>query len=157
MVMFRGVTKVFAEADDLIGLGWTILQGLMPWGLPEAVGMTFSGNVQEGRADLKLYLRSLRDALWTQFAQAICEGRKYVECEVCGKSMQISPDTHRTNRKLCSNACKTAAYRQRQRRAQELREKGWNVRRIASEVGSDVATVKGWLEDKKKGRGDNGT
>ncbi len=101
-------------------------------------------------AHIVLAPNSLRTAIWLQFAAAVCENKDFRQCEVCGKSFQISPETSRTSRTLCSSACKAKAHRTRQARALALAVRGKTVRQIATAVGSKEITVKGWMKNARK-------
>jgi hypothetical protein len=91
----------------------------------------------------------LLKAMWLQFALGTSEGKKYRCCAVCGTWYELSPDTARTNRLFCSDGCKSRGYRQKQERARQLFSEKNTIRQIAKELGSDVATVKGWITGKK--------
>jgi hypothetical protein len=51
----------------------------------------------------------------------------------------------RNDRLTCSNTCRTRAYRDRQKRAQELHAAGKPPQEIAEILGSILETVTGWL------------
>ena len=95
---------------------------------------------------------SLADAVRLQFADSVCQNRQFKDCEVCGRPFEISPDTARVNRTLCSNACKTKSYRRRRTQARQLHADGKSARVIAGAVGSDFETVKGWVAAVEKPR-----
>ena len=88
---------------------------------------------------------NLVGALWIQLSQSMTGERAFVRCKQCGRWLSISPDTHRTNRELCSERCKSAAYRTRKQRARELTAQGMKPAAIAREVGSTTKVVRGWL------------
>jgi hypothetical protein len=56
---------------------------------------------------------ALLDALWQQFAVAITEGKTYQQCPACSKWFELSPSLNRADKRFCSDACRTRAYRQR--------------------------------------------
>jgi hypothetical protein len=143
-------TPAYAEPSDMVALAWVLLSNCLPLYLPVEASLIFGSRKRPTHVAFGFH--SLRDALWAQLARAISDGRTFIECENCGKSMELSLEAHRTNRTLCSNACKSAIYRQRQRRAIDLHEKKWSRRQIAKEVGSDEATIKGWLDNHKAKR-----
>lgn len=99
------------------------------------------------RHKLAIVPRTLRDAIWLQFALAVIEHRKYGSCEVCGKPFEISPQVARTNRKLCSAACKAKAHRKRREQALALASQGRTPKQIAKQVGSQLSTVQKWLTE----------
>jgi hypothetical protein len=98
-----------------------------------------------GWGELKYVPTTLLDALWLQFAEAVCGEKVYRECVVCGKPFEISPDAARTNRILCSSSCKVKAYRTRKARACKLWDKGITLATIVRETGSDTEQVQKWL------------
>jgi hypothetical protein len=57
---------------------------------------------------------------------------------------------NRANKLTCGNKCRQAAHRQRRQRAQELQEAGKTIKQIASELGSNVESVKRWLQKRKE-------
>ena len=99
---------------------------------------------------LAIVPRSLRDAIWLQFALAVIGHKKYGACDVCGKPYEISPQVARTNRTLCSAACKARAHRQRRDRALKLDSEGRTPKQIAKQVGSQLSTVQKWLTEAKE-------
>jgi hypothetical protein len=88
---------------------------------------------------------SLLGALWLQFAQAIDANKDYRRCRECGKWFVLSPETARTNKLFCSNACRSKAYRKRQVEAQRLYAEGVPIEKIADKLGSDLKTVRSWV------------
>jgi hypothetical protein len=58
---------------------------------------------------------ALIQAIWFQFAQHACEGSQLLRCERCSTPFVVGSRTgRRTSSKWCSNACKVAAYQERQ-------------------------------------------
>lgn len=101
----------------------------------------------EDRSRLGLYLvpGSLIGALWLQFAQAIDRRAEFRRCEECRAWFEVSSEGFRTSKLYCSNACRLRAYRKRQAEARRLYAEGNKLEDIALALGSDVATVKGWI------------
>jgi hypothetical protein len=85
--------------------------------------------------------------LWLQFAQAVAQNKSYGRCLSCGIWFERSPETGRTHRRFCSNACRSWMHRRRQQQAQQWHAEGVAVRAIAKKLDTDVQTVKGWLAD----------
>jgi hypothetical protein len=98
---------------------------------------------------LKLIPPSLWHAMYFQFADAIHGNKRYKRCEGCGRWFELSPSVNRADRLTCSDSCRVKLYRQRMRRAQEMHAKGITVAVIASELGSDVKTIKTWIKKRK--------
>jgi hypothetical protein len=64
-------------------------------------------------SNLELWTDSLISAMYMQLAQAVSGNKKYRQCAWCKSSFEITPRIARTNRMFCSNACKQADYRHR--------------------------------------------
>ena len=101
------------------------------------------GNI--GWGELRFVPRCLIDAIWLQFAEAVCGNKNYRQCLVCGKPFELSPDTARTSRLFCSDSCKMHSYRQRKTKTANLWDQGVSVQEIAEAVGSDEAYVHKWV------------
>jgi hypothetical protein len=94
--------------------------------------------------------RSLIDALWLQLAQAISAGKTYRECKECGSWFEVSPEAkHRSNRRFCSDSCRTKAYRKRQERAREMRGRGVDVGTIAEKLDTSRKSAEKWVNERK--------
>jgi hypothetical protein len=65
--------------------------------------------------DLYFFPHNLIGALWLWFAQAVAGGREDKQCVNCGKPFIVSPDTARTNKRSCSNSCRTQVWRKRRK------------------------------------------
>jgi hypothetical protein len=102
------------------------------------------------RVILRHYPKSLLGAIALQFATAILSGRTTRICPVCQRYYEVTAQASRNDRVTCSNRCRVRAYRDRQQRARELHAKGRTTKQIAKELGSDVDTIKNWI-DKQKG------
>lgn len=70
------------------------------------------------RLGIYLVPDSLIGALWLQFARAIDGEKQYRRCLACGAWFELSPDTARTNRRYCNDACRSKAYRARKARGE---------------------------------------
>ena len=101
----------------------------------------------ESRTHLGVYFvpGSLVGALWLQFAQAIERNNDFRKCAECGIWFELSPQTARSNKTYCSNACRTKTYRKRKAEAQRLHAEGVPDAEIAYRLGADSKTVKGWI------------
>jgi hypothetical protein len=102
------------------------------------------------RPDLQLTPHNLLGAIYLQFALAVDGNKDYRQCPSCGKWFELSTHGARADRLTCSDACRFRAYRQRQERARQMHAEGKTFKEIAKELGSTVATVKGWIA---KGKG----
>ena len=55
----------------------------------------------------------------------------------------------RADAQFCSDKCRSKDYRERKKRARQLADRGFKLSRIAKELRSNNATVRGWLKAKK--------
>ena len=100
---------------------------------------------RQGRPGLRFVAPTMSSAVWLQFADAVQNDRKYSRCKECGKWFEVAPDAARTNRRFCSNGCRSKAYRERQDRARRMFAEKKRIEQIAEELDSDVATVRRWI------------
>jgi hypothetical protein len=69
----------------------------------------------EGRLQMVLVPPDLLQALWLQFALHACSDAKLFRCERCNNFFAVGLGTgRRSTSKWCSNACKVAAFKERQ-------------------------------------------
>jgi hypothetical protein len=69
----------------------------------------------EGRPQMVFAPLDLIQAMWLQLAEAACAGSQLLRCERCSQPFVVGPGTgRRGTSKWCSNACKVAAYQERQ-------------------------------------------
>jgi hypothetical protein len=92
---------------------------------------------------------SLFGAVWLQFAQAVHLGKEARRCRECGLWFEVAPGSNRKDRVLCSDSCRSRSYQLRRARAVQLHTRGQSAREIANDVGSDVATVRKWINNTK--------
>jgi hypothetical protein len=114
--------------------------------------VTLRGSAKR-RSPRKFYFAAepanLQQALWLQFLLAVCEQKDHVQCQVCNRWFERSPQAYRSDREYCSDGCRTKAYRRRMSRAWQLAQEGRTIKQIAKLLGSQPATVEGWLAKKK--------
>ena len=96
-----------------------------------------------GKPLLRIVPVSLISALWFQFSHALDQNRVYQKCEGCGKLFAEGVPVKR-GAKVCSDACRARKYRARKLQAKELHKRGLAPGAIARQLGTDIATVKGW-------------
>jgi hypothetical protein len=98
---------------------------------------------------------NLLGALWLQFAMAIAGNSLYRQCDHCRRWFEIGfqggDRRVRDDAKFCKPACRSRAYRERKKRAQQLFDSGSSLQTIVKELDSDLETVKGWTNKKRKG------
>jgi len=93
---------------------------------------------------------SLLAALWFQLGEAVACNKKFEKCVTCAKWFEIAPPFVRNSRQYCSEACRSRAYRERREKAINLAADGKSASEIAGILGSDEASVKGWINLKEK-------
>jgi hypothetical protein len=113
-------------------------------------GLSVRGELFMGKAQIRFMLADLLAFMFWQFGVSLVISRKFRQCQNCGKCFQVAPGTGRADKATCSGSCRFLLYRKRKQRAIELQAKGWNVRKIAKEVGSDVSRVKRWVSTNKR-------
>jgi endogenous inhibitor of DNA gyrase (YacG/DUF329 family) len=108
--------------------------------LREAVAVTLDDELN-GR----LTPVSLIGALWLQ--AALGGDKEYRSCPICKTPIEISrTGGARTDAVFCSDKCKSRDYRQRKATARSLRDDGVPLLKIANQIDTDPATVRGWLK-----------
>ena len=93
---------------------------------------------------------SLLGAVWFQLADAVTHDRVFSSCRECQKWFAVGPEVARSNRRFCSNACRSKAYRERQDRARRMCTAGKTFEEIAEALDSDVPTVRRWITGLKE-------
>ena len=109
----------------------------------------------QDECEMQIYvsMMGLNTALWFQFAQAVIGNRDYRQCRTCGRWYELHPDTARTNRLSCSDACRSKAYRQRKAEARRLFTEGIAVDEIARRLGTEPNTAHAWISSRCRGAG----
>jgi hypothetical protein len=129
-----------------------VLQPARYWlldGVNRVLGMTTQPALlwdeKRGQPILCHYPRSLLGAAYLQFAAAILSDRVSRVCQICGRPFEVTNLASRNDRLTCSNTCRTRAYRDRQKKAQELHDAGKKPREIAKQLGTTVEKVNTWI------------
>ena len=112
------------------------------------VGAALAPTKKKGELAVHLVPPNLLGAMWAQFAWAVAGDKEVRRCATCGKWFVLDPDTARTSRLYCTEACRSRQYRRKKTEARELAASGESVAAIAARLESDVATVQGWLAAK---------
>ncbi len=104
------------------------------------------------RSKMGLFIvpNALIGCLWLQLANAIADYRKFVMCESCGKPMLVAPEGTgaRTNKRTCSDACRTRVHARRKTEARQLRHEGMPVAQIAKHLRAEVTQIKRWIAER---------
>jgi hypothetical protein len=101
------------------------------------------GSFVRGKVVVTFKHANLLDFMFHQLGLALIGGRRFQQCEGCGRWSLLS-GVSRLNRTTCSDYCRLRLHRQR-KKAKELRQQGWSPRKIAKEIHEDVSRVSGWL------------
>jgi len=133
------------KSGDMVSAAKVVAQKFINQGLNRhtATRLLFGDN----REALRLHVvpKNLLGAMWIQAAQAAEGGRAFRRCENCATWYAVAPELARSDRIYCSRNCRFKAYRKRKDEAHRLRSKGMAPSAIARAIGSDAATVRGWL------------
>jgi hypothetical protein len=113
------------------------------------VPVFLSASEQHGMLRLRTQVDTLMVAMKLQLVLSIVEHKHYRTCEQCQKPFEVTPQVNRSDRIYCSDNCRVKAYQRRRKQAIALRHAGRTLREIAKAVGSDMATVKKWVEEEK--------
>jgi hypothetical protein len=92
----------------------------------------------------RLIPHSLLALMWLQFARSVAGNREYRVCRACGGWFELVPQD-KGRKVFCGVPCKLRDYRRRRARADELKAAGRSPREIATEIETDLATVRRWL------------
>jgi hypothetical protein len=91
----------------------------------------------------------LLGAVWLQFAQTVGGDKGFRRCSQCGLWFELAPEGGRKTKQFCSGTCRARAHRTRQEKIWELHRQGKRAKEIADEVGTDLATVKKWVKQRR--------
>jgi len=94
---------------------------------------------------LRMAPKNLLGALWFQFAEMVSKKQGLKQCEQCGKWFRVAAGIGRTDKKYCSQRCRTQWYRARTAQAARLFARGKTPAEIAKQFETDVRTVEAWI------------
>ncbi len=118
---------------------------------------------QEGSISARSRPTSLIAALWLQFALNIDDPNSYRKCDQCKRWFEVTPSVNRKDRKYCSNACRTKAYRRRKKTDEPMspdaKKKFASIKqgldlsmeKLRKEAGADPETVRKSIEEEEGG------
>lgn len=108
---FRRAFDLFEKGDNsALTKRWNSMDGAPLIRTELRVGL-------EGRLQMVLVPPALLQALWLQFALHACSAAKLFRCERCNDLFVVGSGTgRRSTSKWCSNACKVAAFKEKQAR-----------------------------------------
>jgi len=128
---------------------------LSPWGSPESSTrprLLWSRDRQ--RMNLYIVPFDLIGFFWLGLARAIDGSRHFRRCAGCSQYMSVAREGtgNRSNRKSCSDACRTR-FHTRRKLARDLRKDGKSPQAIAKQLNLDIKDVKNLLkEDRENGK-----
>jgi hypothetical protein len=93
--------------------------------------------------------QNLLGALYLQLGQTIAGCREQRQCKECMKWFELVPQD-KGRKEFCSDACKAKEYRERKKRAGELKDEGKTPKEIAEATNTDLKTIKKWVSTKKR-------
>lgn len=139
-----------APGVDLVKAAYIYIAALSNERLGEHTAPRLLYSPKKQRPLVFLMPRNLLGALWLQFAKAVEGNKVYHRCQGpgCGQWYEVDPDKNRTSKLFCSTACRSKAYRERKADAVRRYGEGQSLEEIATALGSDVETVRGWVCDR---------
>jgi DNA-binding CsgD family transcriptional regulator len=93
----------------------------------------------------------LLGTIWLQFEHAVTENKKYLDCPMCGRCIEVSLEAGRSDKEVCGNTCRSTAYRKR-KEALKLWAggKGRSFGEIARQLQLNEGIVEMWISDSQK-------
>ena len=86
----------------------------------------------------------LLQAVWLQFGRSISGNKEQRRCKTCERWFELVPQD-KGRKEFCSAPCKAKEYRDRKKRAVELKVAGQTPKQIAEATGTVLGTVKKWV------------
>lgn len=104
-----------------------------------------SFDVESRRFKIVKTPRSLLGGMWLQLLVKVIGSIEHRQCRTCGRWFSITPDTNRSQKIFCSQACKSKDYRDRKKRVLELTGQGMTDDEIADVTGVELKSVVRWV------------
>lgn len=133
------------EPGDLIQPALYQLQSIINERLKEETAARMLWEEGDARLVMRMVPKSLLGAMWFQFAEMIDKRQSLKQCEQCGKWFRVAGGIGRTDKKYCSQRCRTQWYRARTAEAAKLFSKGKTPAEIAKQFDTDVRTAEVWI------------
>jgi hypothetical protein len=99
----------------------------------------------KGKIQLTVKHPDLLSFLWFSLGHAVLDKRQFKQCQACDKWFTVHPKMNRSHKTTCSSSCRFQLYRLRKKRAFELHQEGWTIKRIAKELEAEAEKVKNWI------------
>lgn len=112
----------------------------------KSIQVAMATAVQNNVACLSAHTSCLLDAMKLQLAESVIDRKTYRLCVFCDKPFELSPRFTRSDRKYCSELCRVKACQGRRKEAVKMHKKGSKVAAIAKALGSEVKTIKNWVQ-----------
>jgi hypothetical protein len=136
--------------NDAVMASWLLVIQKVTAGMYGRVNQVLFWDSKRRKTDMETRPTNLLGALWLQFGLSIRFEKDARRCLECSRWFEVSPGTSRSDRELCSDSCKSKSYRSRKKRALQLHAKGQGLSAIAKKLGSDLNTVKGWINTHRR-------
>ena len=134
------------KPNDVVLPAIVYLQSKVNKKLRNKVHLRLLYDTEEKALRQRPFTDDLITAVWLQFSQAIDSDKSFRQCKECAAHFEVSPEVARTNRRFCSNACRSRMYRQRQCRAREMHAARTPLEVIADRLDTDIDTVREWVK-----------
>lgn len=99
---------------------------------------------QTGRYIFQVSPSNLLGALYFQLGRVISGEIDQRPCKLCGKWFELKP-ADKGRKDFCTDSCKVREYRVRKSKAALLRKEGMSPKAIAEATGTDLETIRRWL------------
>ena len=135
-------------SSHVIHSGWKLLVEILNRQLAKYTASSFDYVARDGRYRLHVIPKHLLGALWLQLSRGVDGNKTYLRCRGCETWLEVSLKAtgYRTSRAYCSDACRSKAYRDRQRLARQLHEEGASLEVIAEQLDTEPDTVQKWID-----------
>ncbi len=133
------------EKRDVVQPALYVLQTILNEKLKEETASRLLWDPDTRDLVLRMVPKSLLGALWFQLAEMISKKQGLKQCEQCGKWFRVAAGIGRTDKKYCSQRCRTQWYRNRTAKVARLHARGRTPAEIAKHFDTDVDTVETWI------------
>jgi hypothetical protein len=110
----RGL-EVHTAEDGILQYARVMLAAMVNAHVAERIDTMLLPDPDTRRPVLFTLPNTLIGALWLQVAQAIDGHKQFRRCEFCRSWFELAPDKARADKLYCSQACRSSAYRRRER------------------------------------------
>jgi len=137
----------FSSSDVLSpALGWLI--SCVNKKLQQQTCLALSYDPRQGWTRPAATPATLLVGMWLQLGMALSRPTKFKKCPVCQRWFSAAGRGRKAKQIFCRDRCKSADYKQRRAKAQQLAEEGKTAKAIGAEIQTPLATVKKWIAKK---------